>query len=50
MLAKEYGYRVKEVGVVWNNDTASKVSAAGYFETFRELLKIRKRMKKEAAH
>lgn len=41
VLAKLYGFRVKELPVVWVNPPDSKVSLKAYLSTFAELLKIR---------
>jgi len=40
-LAKKLGYKIKELPVAWNNPAGSKVNFGGYFETLKELAKIR---------
>ena len=40
-LAKSFGFKIKELPVVWNNSGESKVSLKSYFEVFRDLLRIR---------
>jgi dolichyl-phosphate beta-glucosyltransferase len=41
-LARQHGYRVAEVGVVWSNSAASKVDPLrSSFEMFRDVLRIR---------
>ena len=41
VLARKLGYKIKEVGVIWKNDEASKVSFLSYFNTLKELLQIK---------
>lgn len=43
VLARRLGFKVKEVGIGWKNDRASRVSIKSYFETLWEVLKIIKR-------
>ncbi len=40
-LAKNFGYKIKELPVVWNNAGDSKVSLKSYMEVFIDLLRIR---------
>lgn len=40
-LAKKYGYKIKEVAVVWNNAGDSRVSIKSYIEVFIDLCRIR---------
>lgn len=40
-IAKLLGYRIKEVGITWVNDTRSTVSASGYLHVLLEVVKIR---------
>jgi len=40
-LAKKIGYKIKEVPVVWNNPSGSKVNLKSYFEVLKDLLRIR---------
>jgi dolichyl-phosphate beta-glucosyltransferase len=40
-LARKFGYKIKEVPVVWVNAEGSKVKALDYPKTFLELLRIR---------
>ncbi len=40
-LAKKMGYKVKEVPVIWNNPGGSHVHLIDYFETLKDLFKIR---------
>lgn len=40
-LAKKMGYKVKEVPVVWDNPSGSKVNLKSYFEVLKDLFKIR---------
>lgn len=41
VLAKFLGYRIKEIPIVWVNDTRSKVGVGAYFSTLWEVCKIR---------
>lgn len=41
VLAKKLGYKIKEIPIVWINDSQSKVKFKTIFEIFFELLKIR---------
>ena len=41
VIAKNLGYRIKELPVVWNNPGSSSVSLKSYVAVFGELLKIR---------
>lgn len=41
VLAKKYGFRVKELPVIWNNAGESKVSLKSYIATFLDLFRIR---------
>ncbi|MEK7568051.1 MAG: dolichyl-phosphate beta-glucosyltransferase [Patescibacteria group bacterium] len=40
-LAKEFGYKIKEIPVVWVNDLSSHVSASAYLQVLLEVLKIK---------
>ncbi len=40
-LAKKFGFKIKEVPVIWNNPGGSTVSLKSYIEVFIDLLKIR---------
>ncbi len=40
-LAKEMGFRIKEIPVTWVNDTRSRVKSSAYFGVLRDVLKIR---------
>src|SRR3989344_6101483 len=40
-LAKKMGYKIKEVPVVWDNPSGSKVNLKSYFEVLKDLFKIR---------
>ena len=40
-LAKNLGYRIKQIPVIWVNDTASRVKASAYISTLIETLRIR---------
>lgn len=40
-LAKKMSYKIKEVPVVWDNPSGSKVSLKSYFEVLKDLFKIR---------
>lgn len=40
-LAKEFGYKIKEIPVVWVNDPSSHVSALAYLQVLSEVLKIK---------
>ncbi len=40
-LAKKFGYKIKEIPVVWVNDPFSKVKASSYIQFFWEVLKIK---------
>ena len=40
-LAKKIGYKIKEVSVVWDNPSGSKVNLKSYFEVLKDLFKIR---------
>ncbi|MBI5079108.1 glycosyltransferase family 2 protein [Candidatus Wolfebacteria bacterium] len=40
-LAKELGYKIKEIPVVWVNDPFSRVSAFAYLQVLSEVLKIK---------
>jgi len=41
LLARMRKYRVKEVGILWKNDTRSTVKASSMVKMFKDLLKIR---------
>jgi len=41
ILAKAKGFRVKEVGITWKNDTRSTVKAGSMVKMFKDLLRIR---------
>ena len=40
-IARQLGYRIAEVPVVWRNDAATRVSLFGGFQAFPDLLRIR---------
>jgi len=40
-LARELGYRIKEIPVIWVNDPRSKVNVWGYFSTLWDVIRIR---------
>ncbi|MFA5386661.1 MAG: dolichyl-phosphate beta-glucosyltransferase [Candidatus Paceibacterota bacterium] len=40
-LAKQLGYRIKEIPVLWKNDADSRVKGSTYIQFFTEVLKIR---------
>ena len=40
-LAKRLGYKIKQIPVIWVNDTASRVGAFAYVKTLIETLRIR---------
>ncbi len=40
-LANKLGYKIKEVGVHWENDKLSKVRPSDYFKTLNELFKVK---------
>ena len=40
-IARQLGYRIAEVPVVWRNDAATRVGLVGGFRAFPDLLKIR---------
>lgn len=40
-LAKKYGYKIKELPVIWNNAGDSKVSLKSYISTLLDLFRIR---------
>ena len=41
VLGKKFGYKIKEIPVVWVNDIHSKVKTMAYFQFLWEILKIR---------
>lgn len=41
VLAREFGYRIKEIPVIWVNDTRSTVGMGAYVSTLIEVVKIR---------
>jgi len=41
ILAKSYGYRIKEVGILWKNDARSTVKVSSMVKMFKDLLRIR---------
>lgn len=41
MLAERFGYKIKEIPVVWINDIRSAVGISAYFSTLVEVVKIR---------
>lgn len=41
VLAREFGYKIKEIPVVWINDIRSRVGIGAYFSTLIEVIKIR---------
>lgn len=44
VLGKKFGYKIKEIPVVWVNDIHSKVKPSAYFQFLWEVLKIRWRL------
>lgn len=40
-LAKHFGFKIKEVPVIWKNDSASHVKLSSYFQVLWETVKIR---------
>ncbi len=44
-IARQLGYRVREVPIVWINAPGSKVSAGAYIEVLREVWRIRRNIK-----
>lgn len=44
VLGKKFGYKIKEIPVVWVNDIHSKVKSSAYFQFLWEVLKIRLRL------
>lgn len=40
-IANKLGYKIKEVPVIWNNPSESKVKPSAYISTLLELLKVR---------
>jgi len=40
-IAKHLGYKIKQIPVVWVNDTASHVGASAYIKTLLETLRVR---------
>ncbi|MDO8574760.1 MAG: glycosyltransferase family 2 protein [bacterium] len=40
-LAKKIGYKIKEVPVIWDNPSGSKVNLKSYIEVLKDLFKIR---------
>ncbi|OGG42921.1 hypothetical protein A3G50_01385 [Candidatus Jorgensenbacteria bacterium RIFCSPLOWO2_12_FULL_42_11] len=44
VLGKKFGYKIKEIPVVWVNDIHSKVKFSSYFQFLWEILKIRLRL------
>jgi len=40
-LAKHLGFKIKEVPIVWRNDSESKVKLSSYLQVFVEVVKIR---------
>lgn len=40
IIARKFGYSIKELPVVWDNPAGSKVTIASYFQTLNELLHI----------
>lgn len=41
VLAKKFGYKIKEIPVYWRNDPSSKVKLSSYFNVLGEVFKIR---------
>ena len=41
VLAKRFGFRIREIPAVWKNDLSSRVGISAYFSTLREVFKIR---------
>ena len=44
VFGKKFGYKIKEIPVVWVNDIHSKVKFSSYFQFLWEILKIRLRL------
>ena len=42
ILAKRFGYRIKEIPIKWVNDTESKVKIKHIFKMFKDMIKLRK--------
>lgn len=40
-LAKRFGYKIKELPVIWNNPSGSSVNLKSYVATFMDLLRVR---------
>ncbi|MEK9170912.1 MAG: hypothetical protein AAB789_01175, partial [Patescibacteria group bacterium] len=40
-LAKKMGYKIKELPVIWNNPSNSKVHLSSYLQVLKDLFKIR---------
>jgi len=45
-LATKYGFKIKEVPVIWKNHPHSKVKRGDYFKTLGEVVEIYRRLKK----
>lgn len=43
-IAKKLGYKIKEVPVIWKNDSNSRVNLAGMFGAVKDLVKIKLRL------
>jgi dolichyl-phosphate beta-glucosyltransferase len=41
VLARHFGYKIKEIPVTWVNDIRSKVSLAGYVSTLWDVVRVR---------
>jgi dolichyl-phosphate beta-glucosyltransferase len=45
VIARNCGYQICEVPIIWNNAPGSKVSLGSYLEVFSEVLRIRRNLK-----
>ncbi len=41
VIAKKLGFKIKELPIIWNNPSGSKVSLISYVQTLIELIKIK---------
>ena len=49
-IAKLLGYKIKEVGITWTNDTRSHVKASAYLKVLLEVIKIRFNLWRKVYH
>ena len=49
-IAKLLGYKIKEVGITWVNDTRSHVKASAYLKVLLEVIKIRFNLWRKVYH